>query len=141
MNFGKWIFVSFVLFALFIATLVTICVREDISLVSKDYYNEELAYQQQIQRINNTASLTVKPVISIQDDSLKIILPDAIFIEQGILTLFCPSNSKMDRLFQLQKTSVSQHFALTGLQPGMYRAKLSWTMNGKDYYQEEIVNL
>jgi hypothetical protein len=40
MNWGKWIIVSFVLFAGFIGTLVTVCVRQDISLVSKDYYKE-----------------------------------------------------------------------------------------------------
>ena len=53
MNWGKWIIVSFVLFAAFIGILVVICVRQDISLVSKNYYQEELAYQQQIDRMNN----------------------------------------------------------------------------------------
>ena len=47
MNFGKWIVVAFVFFSLFIGTLVTVCVRQDISLVSTDYYKEELIYQDQ----------------------------------------------------------------------------------------------
>ena len=57
MNWGKSIILAFVLFAGFIATLVVVCVREDISLVSKDYYKEELLYQDQIQRLNNASQL------------------------------------------------------------------------------------
>jgi len=63
MNIGKWIVVAFVLFAAFIGTLVVVCVRQDVSLVSRDYYRQELAYQNQIQRLNNTAALLEKPVI------------------------------------------------------------------------------
>ena len=64
MDFGKWIVVAFVLFAVFIGTLVTVCVRQDISLVSKEYYKEELAYQDQIVRIANTEKLGLKPKIT-----------------------------------------------------------------------------
>jgi hypothetical protein len=42
MSWGKWIVVSFLLFAGFIATLVTICMKEDVGLVSSSYYDEEL---------------------------------------------------------------------------------------------------
>ena len=45
MNWGKSIVLAFVLFAVFIGVLVAVCVREDISLVSRNYYNEELDYQ------------------------------------------------------------------------------------------------
>lgn len=67
MSIGHWIVVSFVLFAAFIGTLVAVCLREDISLVTKDYYQEELAYQDQIQRLNNVAELKEKPVIRVVD--------------------------------------------------------------------------
>ena len=65
MNWGNGIIFSFVLFAIFIAILVTVCVRQDISLVSSDYYQEELKYQDQITRINNTSKLDTQPVIKI----------------------------------------------------------------------------
>ena len=63
MNWGKWIIVSFVLFAAFIGTLVTVCMRAEVSLVSKDYYKEELEFQKQIVRIENTSALESKPAI------------------------------------------------------------------------------
>lgn len=142
MSIGKWITVAFILFAGFIATLVVVCMRQDISLVSKDYYKEELAYQQQIERMNNTASLPVKPTVSVINQSLRITLDHASDIERGEVKLFCPSNASMDRTFLLTETKgLDQNFDLTGLQAGMYRVKFSWSMQGKDFYHEEIINL
>jgi len=139
MNFGKWIVVSFVLFALFIGTLVTLCVREDISLVSKDYYKEELDYQAQIKRLNNTEQLQQKPTIQFVDHvGLKVAWNEKTKIEKGELKLFCPSNSKLDKRFDLQTTN-EQSFEITSLKKGMYRVKLSWTSEGKEYYYEEEI--
>ena len=139
MNFGKWIVVSFVLFALFIGTLVTLCVREDISLVSKDYYKEELDYQAQIGRLNNTEHLQQKPTIQfVYHTGLKVVWNEKTKIEKGELKLFCPSNSKLDKQFGLQSAN-EQVFEITSLKKGMYRVKLSWTSEGKEYYYEEEI--
>lgn len=142
MSIGKWIVVVFILFAAFIASLVVICVRTDISLVSKDYYKEELAYQDQIHRINNTAALTAKPVFHVANHALTVTLDSTQAVERGQLKIFCPSNEKMDRTFLLNTTNnLQQGFDLNGLQAGMYRIKFSWTKNGKDFYHEEVINL
>ncbi len=131
---------SFVVFALFIGTLVIVCVREDISLVSPDYYKQELAYQDQIKRISNTASLAVKPSIEIVDGNLIIEFDKANEADGGEVLLFCPSNSKMDRMFKLDSDkTLSRKFDLEGLATGMYRVKLSWRVNGNEYYQEEVI--
>src|SRR5687767_1148383 len=105
MNIGKWIVVVFIIFAAFIAVLITICVYQDISLVSKDYYREELAYQSQIQRLNNTASLSEKPMISVVDQKLKLSFQTFDKVENGVLKLFCPSNREMDRSFSVKSSS------------------------------------
>jgi hypothetical protein len=142
MNPGKWIVVVFVLFAAFIGTLVTVCMREDISLVTKDYYAQELAYQDQIRRINNAAALTNKPQITVTRDFIRVTFDSLSFVERGELDLFCPSDSKMDRNFEITMSDDQEFtYALSGLKTGMYRVKLLWSMDGKDFYQEEIVNL
>ena len=143
MNFGKWIVVSFILFAIFIGTLVTVCVREDVNLVSKDYYKEELAYQDQIQRLNNTEKLLQKPIVKVIDNNLlQVEFMQAQEIQSGELKLFCPSNPKMDKNFKLNTSQDgSQLIELSGLQSGMYKAKLLWTMNGEEFYIEEIINI
>ena len=73
MNWGKSIVLSFVLFAVFIGVLVAVCVREDISLVSRNYYNEELDYQTKMNGARNVDQLSQKPEISLTErQSLRI---------------------------------------------------------------------
>ncbi|HCW08321.1 MAG TPA: hypothetical protein DGG95_13255 [Cytophagales bacterium] len=140
MNWGKWIILSFVLFGLFIFTLVGLCFREDISLVSKEYYKEELAYQKQIQRMQNTLALKEKPAIEIADHQLQINFKNDFTIESGQLNLFCPSNAQYDKSFELQPNP-SQHFDIGSVHSGAYRVKLMWSMNGKDYYLEKDISI
>lgn len=140
MNWGKSIVLAFVLFAAFIATLVTVCVRQDVSLVSKDYYKEELVYQQQIEREQNTAKLNLKPSIAVERQSLRIDFDQFGKIECGQLKLFCPSSSKQDRIFKLTKTEDGfTVLPIENLQPGMYKAQMLWNMEGKEYYFEQVI--
>ena len=142
MNWGKWIIVAFVLFAGFIATLVTVCIRQDVSLVSKDYYQEELAYQDQITRLNNTNALLEKPVIRKAGTALKVNFKDFKNIESGSLKLFRPSDPDMDKSFMLESTQEdSQSFPIRDLEAGMYRARMQWMMDGKEYFIETIINI
>lgn len=138
MHFGKWIVVSFVLFALFIGALVTLCVREDISLVSKEYYKEELVYQEQLQRLNNAEQLQHKPVIELAGQELKIFFGENAKIEKGEMKLFCPSNATLDKQFNLKSAS-EQVFKMTALKKGLYKVKLLWSMHGKEYYYEQEI--
>jgi hypothetical protein len=142
MNFGKWIVVAFVLFAIFIGTLVTVCVRQDVCLVSKNYYNDELAYQDQIKRISNTTELRQKPIVTKAGRQIRISFDKQLKIGKGQLKLFCPSNPKMDKDFELRANNDnSQTFGVESLNRGMYKAKLTWVMEGKEYYYEEIIYL
>ncbi len=142
MNWGKWIIVSFVLFAMFIGTLVVVCIREDISLVSKNYYQEELAYQDQIDREKNTEALEGKPVLQLLDNAVIIHFNQSQNIDGGELLLFRPSDNRYDKNFVLGvNDGGTQSFDVTNLPRGMYKAKLQWSMEGKEYYFEEIINL
>ncbi len=139
MNFGHWIVVAFVFFAFFIGALVVVCVREDISLVSDDYYNDELVYQDQIERINNTKTLINKPEISKVGNNLTVRFDQQFNIEKGEMKMFCPSNSKLDKDFVLSAAGNIQQFDISTFEKGMYKAKLLWTMHGEEYYYEEII--
>jgi hypothetical protein len=141
MNWGKWIVVSFVLFAAFIAILVTVCVRQDISLVSKDYYKEELAYQDQIGRIKNASLLAKRPTIEIiNKNTLQIEFDQFNEIEKGELQLFRPSNAAMDKKFPLNASNTpTQIFSIKNMGKGMYRARMVWTMGEKEFFVEEVI--
>src|SRR5689334_15872637 len=116
MNWGKSIILAFILFGAFIATLVTVCMREDVSLVTKDYYKEELAFQQQIDRMAHTAMLSKKPSVAVEPgDLLKVTYSDFNKVQEGALQLFRPSDPSMDKEFVLSRSEdASQYFSTAG---------------------------
>jgi hypothetical protein len=142
MNWGKWIFVAFVLFAAFIATLVTACLRQDVNLVSKDYYKEELAYQQQIERMNNLSQLDNKPVIQRSEEFLEVEFTQFRNVQNGYLKLFSPSDPNKDKVYVLKASEdTTQRFSIDDVAKGMYRARMQWIMNGKEYFLETVINI
>jgi hypothetical protein len=142
MHVGKWIVVSFVLFAVFIGTLVTVCMRQEISLVSTDYYKEELIYQDQITRIENTQALVEKPIITTTANSLKIQFSQFSQLNRGEIRLFCPSNERNDKSFIVNASQANeQNFPINALPHGMYKARFSWSIGDKEFFLEEIINI
>lgn len=141
MNWGKSIILAFVLFATFIAVLVTVCMRQDVSLVTKNYYQEELKYQDQIERIANTAALTTKPVIAAAERQLTLSFDQLPNIDRGELRLFCPANASADKIFSLKATSGTTQVLGNDLPRGMYRARMTWRMQGREFYLEQIIHL
>ena len=142
MNFGKWIILAFILFAGFIVTLVVICIRQDVNLVSKDYYKDELAYQKQIERLDNTLALQRQPDIRILDNNLLSIQFNQVNrVEDAKLVLFCPANPVMDKTILMVAGKDKQLIKLDGAAHGMYKARLFWTMEGKEFFVEEIINI
>jgi hypothetical protein len=142
MNWGKSIVLAFVLFALFIGSLVVVCLRQDIPLVSADYYQQELQFQTHIDQVKNTNRLTEKPSIQIVGKELEVKYSRLPKIADAELILFRPSDEHMDRTFKLNGTAdVVQRFDVSTMAGGMYKARLRWTMDGKDYFLESVVYL
>ena len=142
MSWGNWIIVAFVLFAIFVATLVTICVNTEISLVTRDYYEEELAYQQQLDRKQNASRLQVLPEIVINGANLEVHYANLNSISSGVLTLFRPSDASLDHEFLLLPSGEDiQRFPLSRQDKGLYKARMQWVMDGKEYYIEKTIVL
>jgi hypothetical protein len=142
MNWGKSIVLSFVLFAVFIGVLVTVCIKQDTPLVSKAYYQEELTYDKQLARMNNTQALRSKPEIMLDGKVLRVSYASFSKIAEGKLKLFRPSDASLDRLFEVVAVSDSQQFfAVEDLEKGLYQAQFTWQQDGKEYYFEKTIVL
>ena len=88
---------SFVLtFLVFLAYTTT----QKVELVSEDYYNSELTYQSRLEAINRVKQ--IDSIISFKIDK-KLISFNLPFIsnniQNGIVKLYRPSNSKLDKSF------------------------------------------
>jgi hypothetical protein len=133
MNPGKWIIVAFISFAAFIGTLVFVCVREDVSLVSTQYYQDELKFNQQQSNQQRANLLAEPPEIQLSEGKVEVLF--ATSVAGGTLQIQRPSDIRLDYQFELD-TNIRQHFEMTRWEPGLYRLKLSWSAEGKEYQIE-----
>ena len=142
MNWGKSIVLSFILFGVFIGVLVGVCMRQDVPLVSKQYYQDELKFEDQIGRVNNTNALTSQPSIVLEGQSLRVTYEHFADIANGKLKLVRPSDASLDREFEvLSRTDSQQVFVLDNLKKGLYHAQFSWKQDDKEYYLEKTIIL
>jgi hypothetical protein len=142
MNWGKGITIAFVAFAMFIGSLVTVCVRQDITLVSRNYYDDELNYQDQIDRMNNTAALPVQPVIFVHSGLLELRYVGFAHSEEGELVVTRPSDARYDATFKVGAgIDTVRVFDLSRYPTGRYNLALRWKMNGKEFLFKESISL
>ncbi|RAJ95865.1 hypothetical protein LX87_03615 [Larkinella arboricola] len=140
MNWGKAIILIYIVFAGFIGSMVYLMCRQRVDLVRDDYYQTELAYQQQINRMARTAQLAQSPAIRFDADQQVLhITRAAQTLANGKLTFYRPSDRRQDRVVTLQpdQTTVST----ASLAKGFWRVQLNWSENGQEFYSEESLTL
>lgn len=141
MSWPKWIVVSFILFILFIGSMVYIMMKQDISLVAENYYEQELEYQQQLTRKNNTLMLDKKPEVRIREGKyVEITFPYEGQLEGGKVQLFRPSTKKLDEQFTFSSLTDNRLFyEMKNHIAGACRIRIWWKMSDKEYFWEEFV--
>ncbi|MDN3667785.1 FixH family protein [Echinicola jeungdonensis] len=141
MNWGKGLILVFIAFGAMMATMVTICVKQDdIHLVTQQYYEEEIKYQEHIQKVANAAELG-QEVIWFDANTKKLGLELENGAE-GTLWLFRPSDARMDHKIPVKFSEKSPlELDLKDLKSGYWRVKLTWKNDGKEYFQEKKINL
>ncbi len=140
MNWGKGITIAFILFGAYISYLVYRCFDLDFELEDKNYYEKELAFQDQIDGESNAKSEGKTLQLTTIGGKLSVDLPAGKDHAKGEVYLLRPSNGKYDKHFQLATDgSGHQEFSLDGMMPGLYNVKVSWECNGKPYFSQETI--
>jgi hypothetical protein len=140
MNFGKWIVVSFIAFAFFIGVLVLICVRQDINLVSKNYYQEELMHSEKMEQIRNANLLDAQPDIIVNGNQIELQFRRMQEVDNGQLLFMRPSDAGLDQVFTVEPSSSTIiKFDTNDFEAGQYRARFKWRMGERNYFFEKII--
>jgi hypothetical protein len=141
MDWGKGILLTIIAFVGFIMTLVVISVRQDdIHLVTENYYEKEIKYQDQIDRESASAGLDREVLVF--DAQSKSILLDLPVGTKGSLQLFRPSDARLDQELILDITEAGKTSVLLDkLKSGYWKVQLTWTEDGVEFYQEKKINL
>lgn len=146
MNWGHYITFTLIGFALVIFSLVTISMKQDVSLVASDYYKQEIAYQDQIDKISNFNQLSEKPEFKLNTSNvvMEVSFPDHLVskMTNGTIQLYRPSESQVDKLIDIKLgQSGEQKIPMNTLKKGLWKAKINFEIEGKSFYHEKNVIL
>jgi len=143
MNWGYRIVFSFVVFIGIIITMVVISMNQDINLVAEDYYKQEIAYQDQIDRMKRTSSLEKQPEVH-YDREASLITIDVFSndVEEGDILFFRPSDANQDKKVAFPGGGQGKVvIPVKGWSDGLWKIKMQWSVSGQQYYSEKIVTL
>lgn len=144
MSWGNKLLIAFIVFAGGILYLVYRTTQTNYDLVEKDYYKNELNYQQQIDGSNAANSLSAPVELSQNGQGIRLQLPAEMKGKTvtGDVWFYCAYDKKMDKRFQLKADdNLTQVFASGLVKPGNYTVKINWTDNNRKYYTEKNITV
>lgn len=142
MNWGKGITLALVAFAGMLVFFLIKAAQNPSPLVTDNYYEQELKYQQRINNTNRANELSADVAMTITAEHIKLQFPPELGNKNitGELTLLRPNNPSLDKKISIVADQ-NGAFALENntLAPGRYNALLEWKAGENNYYTEEKI--
>ena len=142
MSWGYKISILYGSFVVMMVTLVVLSSQQDIPLVTEDYYEKDLVYETQMQRIAN--SKTLEQDVEVKYDSKQQIIsvqfPKEMNDLTGEILCFRPSQEGID--FTLDIDNLEENamtFGTSEMLNGRWKIKITWENDGEIYYKETTV--
>lgn len=138
---GTRIAILYIGFVALIGVMIALSMGQKVELVSEDYYDKELVFQNKIDEMNNANALSEKISHTFSNDYFLIQFPKENGQNvSGQILFFRPSDLSKDLKIDIKLDSLSkQQIALDKLSKGMYKMKISWNANNTPYYAEETI--
>ena len=138
MNWGKGLALALIAFAGMMAWFVVMASRNPSPLVTEEYYEKELVFQQRIDHTARANALSTSVHIQLTTDGAVLEFPAELNGKAitGELTLLRPNDPRADRVVQVAATNGTFEEHDLDLWPGRYNAALEWTVEGEQYYTE-----
>lgn len=139
MNWGWGILITIVFFMALTMVRVFIFMNQDVNLVSDNYYDKEVKYQQQIDTEKRTLSSKQEVDVKYLKGGVDISFPSSSKIS-GSLYFYRPSNFADDFTLPINlDNSDKQMVDVSTKEKGYWRLKINWTENNKEYYTEKVL--
>ena len=134
---GHGVAIALAVFIIFILSLIFFFTRswQNAELVSTNYYQDELMYQDVIDAKNNADALKDKPTYTQKVDGITIQFPATSLIDDNTVkfTLFRTDDAKLDISKQVALTNKTLQIPAAVLIPGSYTLKVQWMQQNKPY--------
>jgi nitrogen fixation protein FixH len=126
-------------------SMVVFCSRQPAELVVADYYDQEVHFQGQMegtQRAQQRGQAAVAYDAATRRITVSLPPDPSHASVTGTIQLYRPSSVALDRSFKLEPgTNGVQAIDAARLQPGLWKVRLAWTLNGEDYYADQPLNI
>tara|TARA_R110002050_G_scaffold300276_1_gene468448 strand:+ start:18388 stop:18834 length:447 start_codon:yes stop_codon:yes gene_type:complete len=135
-------FIGFISFIMYFIITMNVDKKYSHDLVSEDYYADELAYQDDINKLTNANNLNQNISYKKSAEGLIINFPDDIDYKKitGKVFLYRPSNKQLDFDTAI---SLSKPYLLipdNRLVDGRWNIKIDWKLNNQSYLYKETIN-
>lgn len=138
-NWGHGIALFYTIFAAVLFTALFKSFGIDHSLVQKDYYQKDLAYENHMEKSRNALQ---NSIVELRKDgktqNLEVIFKHSEDLA-GEIHFYRPSNQNLD--FKVPIHQFKNTFPLSDLEPGKWIVKIDWKQDEKYYYKEEVILL
>lgn len=144
MNWGTKIGILYGCFVLLIVGMVTLSMLQKVDLVAADYYEQELNFQQKIDKSKRAQALVNPLKWVVNPNSLQIVFPAEFKGQQiqGLISLFRPSDAALDQTLPIAVDSgLIQNIALKNFKPGAYKLQIDWQVGTTKYYNEGFIKI
>ena len=135
-------FIGFISFIMYFIITMNVDERFEHELVTEDYYAEELAYQNDIDKLNNANTLKENVSYVITEEGLTINFPEALDYKNitGKVFLYRPSNKQLDFETAISLSNSNLLIPDKRLVDGRWNIKIDWQYNGISYLFKESIN-
>lgn len=127
----------FIVFISGLAAWIIFAVRNDHELVRKDYYEQELKFQSELNGVARAAATGV----NVSYNSAKQILTVSLPVDNptGRLKFYRPSNAHLDQEIPLALKDGVQSIDVRSFESGLWKIRLTWTANGAEYQHDKTL--
>ena len=141
MNWGYKILIVYAVFVVGILFLVFKSSSQKMDLVTTDYYEKELKYQQKIDETNRVNALLSPVTCEIKNNELVINFPKDFSGKNltGEATLYCPSDEDNDATQKFNIVDAPLIVRIPSIKKNAYELHLTWQSGELNYYFEKKI--
>jgi hypothetical protein len=138
---GNLIIAGFFLMLMFMSFLVYKSILQRTDMVSANYYEQELNFQDNIDARQNSEAYQFG--VDVKDGGVELKIPAqlAAAMKDATISFYCAADSRQDKMLKLAAGSGVFSISTKGWKHMCYIAKISFVSSGKTYYKEVPVIL
>jgi hypothetical protein len=142
LGWGKGILLANIIFVAAILVMVVIFMTKSVDLVSGNYYEKEIKYQEQIDKLRKTGNLQENVNIDYTGNVINIKFPSNLDVSKitGEVKFYRPSDAKKDFVIPITAEAEGD-IAISSdkLVKGLWKIQISWNYNNENYFTEQSI--